>query len=79
MIIMHRRSGSWELFDEQDVIAVYLTPADKAEIAHMEDTANVYMTFNPNRRYTETFLLDELRRAEALAVARSKKVKEERW
>lgn len=79
MIVLYRGSGKWELSDETEVIAVYLTAQDKANIAGMDDEANVYMTFDPAKGYHKDFLVDELKRAEALAMARAKKLKEEVW
>ena len=79
MIVLQRGTGTWELADETEIIAVHLTAQDKANILAMDDNANVYMVFDPNKGYAEDFLVDELKRAEALAAARARKLKSETW
>jgi hypothetical protein len=75
MVVMHKKNGRWEVFDERDFIAVLLSPQDKVTIENMEDTDRMLMSFPRDGGLPDAYLTEEYNRAYTLAVGREKKVK----
>jgi len=75
MIVMHKKNGAWEAFDERDVVAVYLNFKDRTAIETMEPDDHVYIVFPKDTHMPASYWENEARRVLALGSARDREVK----